>query len=206
MTTHPLNRGPSPHGWHTWSPYLECPKRAAQLAGASRGGPTKPALLAGLIYHAFQEIYRSTGNRAIDTTTIEFSHSEGVAPDALRSARLIAERAFRIYRTKFPPDYFGKVLGTEVSIAGVLPHIGKATARLDLLVQVKHASWGECRRRLVSPLPLKGIRVRGEWAVDYKLEAGTQDPMRYAYKETRPDFPLVILPSVWLKAQQPVLT
>ena len=81
----------------------------------------------------------------------------------------------------------------------------------------------------MSPLPLKGIRVRGEWAVDYKLEAGTRDPMRYAYdpqfwwqyalrpgltgvvvdiatKETRPDFPLVILPSVWLKAQQPVLT
>lgn len=176
-----VSSGGSGFGISFWKNWLGCQAKAMQLeelAAEARAKKTPAkltedkALLIGTIVHSYLELYYSLpGQRALklNTTAVEFMDDTGNKLDVVADARLEAERIFRIYRARFPPNELGKVISVEEQLEGdaidQAVHCRPFTSKPDLVVKIGQADIKRLKK--TRRIDLKDLGP-GYYAVDHK--------------------------------------
>lgn len=138
-----IEEGGSGAGITHWMAVFGCARKVF-LKKRHRVTTGSIATRTGTGYHGYQQCYHEQQIRGLDTKLVRFRQSNSRPWDPGEVALAAAERLFRNYRTKYPPDMFGKVLYTEkfleVKDAPWLPEKMRITARLDMVVEATRKS------------------------------------------------------------------
>jgi len=170
---HTLPTGGSGHGFSYWASWMGCALQAELKAAraAVQKYDANSGRTVGSILHALLELYYTRGKQhPFDACAVKYTQDSGDVADVDDNARIEAERLFRAYRMRFPPDELGKVLHAEVTVAdspamdeavGVSPF----TIKPDLVVSLT----GLQAKRLRAT---RGISIKsGRYIVDHKTDA-----------------------------------